>query len=106
MLSDFDFLAPAESLTVLAHVTRLKIVFALVAGPASAKRLALFADASRKGIFYHLELLVRAGIITPVSVDNSIEYSLRGSWINADEGRRGFQIELGPWRVILFSAGS
>jgi DNA-binding transcriptional ArsR family regulator len=103
--ADPDFVACAQSLAVIAHPTRFRILFALLKGPASAKRLAYLAQATTKGVFYHLAQLERAGIVSAVEIDKSVQYSLRGSWADLAGGRKGFQIQLGAWRVTLFAAG-
>jgi DNA-binding transcriptional ArsR family regulator len=103
--ADPDFVARAQSLGVIAHPTRLRIAFALLKGPASAKRLAFLAQATTKGVFYHLAQLERAGIVSAVEVDRSVQYSLCGSWADLPGGRKGFQIQRGPWLITLFAAG-
>jgi DNA-binding transcriptional ArsR family regulator len=97
-----DVSAFAQSIAVIADVTRLRILFELLQGPTHAKRLAFVAQKDRKSIFYHLKVLERAGVIRTTNSDNQTEYCLLGSWVELEhEPRRGFQLRLGKFHVVL-----
>ena len=102
MPHEAHLLACAESLSVLADETRLRILFALNAGPASRKRIAFLVGVEPTSITYHLRILLRAGLIADAGGDRAGEYTLCGRAVTLEDGGPGFEIELPRCRVTLY----